>query len=117
MSGAPPGGSPSAMAWIAARTPPAPARLAERLAERLGERAAPDPAAVTAACVDEAAALLEQLLSGGCTTRAAALDLLAADALATYAFEAAGEAPERMDALARDAMTRLSAIGERGPSA
>jgi hypothetical protein len=102
-------------AWIATRTPPAPEALARLLEARLGSRPAGDAPAVAAACVDSAAALLTELLSSGCTTREAALDLLAADALATYAFEAAGDAPERLDALAADAMARLSAIGDRPP--
>ena len=37
--------------------------------------------------------MLRALLRDDCATRASALDLLAADALATYAFEAAAESP------------------------
>ena len=109
-------GGVSAARWVAGRTPAAPPKLAERLTALLGDgdAAAADPAAVAEACVDGAAALLTDLLSSGCTTRDAALDLLTADALATYAFEAAGDAPERLGELAHRAMVRLSAIGEAG---
>jgi hypothetical protein len=44
--------------------------------------------------------------------RAAALDLLAADALATYAFEAAADDPDAIPARARAAMARLSSFAD-----
>jgi len=102
----------TAAGWVTARTPAAPPRLAERLEAQLGARGGDAPEAVADACVEGAAALVGELLASGCTTRDAALDLLTADALATYAFEAAGDAPERLVALAHRAMARLSRIGE-----
>ena len=44
-------------------------------------------------------------------TRAHALDLLTADALATYAFEAAADDPSTLSARADEAMRRFGALG------
>jgi hypothetical protein len=44
--------------------------------------------------------------------RESALDLLAADALATYALEAAAETPATLEDRALDAMNRLTAIAD-----
>ena len=59
--------------------------------------------------------LLARLLSEGCGDRAAASQLLAADALVTYAFEAAAEddslAATGIDARAAEAMQRVAILG------
>jgi hypothetical protein len=55
--------------------------------------------------------LIEDLLQGECTSRDSALDLLAADALVTYAFEAAGEAPASLVPRATAAMRRIASLG------
>ncbi|HEX5831261.1 MAG TPA: hypothetical protein VFY16_09795 [Gemmatimonadaceae bacterium] len=55
-------------------------------------------------------ALLERLLRDGCGTRAAAPDLLVADALVTRAFELASAEPARLEQRAHDAMVRLAAL-------
>ena len=44
-------------------------------------------------------------------SRAQALDLLAADALLTYAFEAAADEPQSLVARADDAMLRIAEVG------
>jgi hypothetical protein len=54
--------------------------------------------------------LLKQLLSGDCTSRDCALDLLAADALVTYAFELAANDPSRIGERAQHATVRLAAL-------
>ena len=51
--------------------------------------------------------LLSELLALDCAMRDRALDLLAVDALVTYAFEAASEHP---DSLAQRATTAMSSI-------
>jgi hypothetical protein len=94
------------LAWLASRTP-APSR---ELADRIGQLAAPvsaEPGGVADRCLLAAERALERLLSTPADTRDAALDLLAIDALVTYAFEAASDEPR---ALARDAMIRLSTV-------
>lgn len=53
---------------------------------------------------------LTQLLANGTGARDFALDLLAIDALVTYAFEAATESADRIPELAHEAMARLSAV-------
>jgi hypothetical protein len=60
--------------------------------------------------------LTAELLRRGSTTRESALDLLTADALVTYAFEAAAESPADLVARATDAMTRIAALGAASPS-
>jgi len=52
------------------------------------------------------------MLSSRATDRGSALDLLAVDALVTYAFEAAAETPAELEQLANDAMTRIAEIPE-----
>ena len=52
------------------------------------------------------------LLQDGCLTRPSALDLLAVDALVTYAFEAAADEPERIDARAHQALASIAAVAE-----
>ena len=53
---------------------------------------------------------LHALIRQNATDRAGALDLLAADALVTYAFEAAADKPETLEGLATTAMRRLSSV-------
>lgn len=54
--------------------------------------------------------VLTHLVYDGETARASALELLAADALATYAFEAHADDPETLEASCVWAMQHLSAI-------
>jgi len=57
------------------------------------------------------------LLKDGCISRENALDLLVADALVTYAFEAASDAtPAAIIALGARAMTRIAAFAVPGDS-
>ena len=95
--------------WLARRPPP-PDALGTRLRELLGEASSPpgDPAADR--LVEAAERVLERLLREGCATRQSALDLLVADAMATYAFEAAAEEPERIVARTDRAMARIAAL-------
>ena len=110
-------GPPSAAgaAWVAAQEPPAPAALVERVGGALASfDAEADEATRPACCLAAAETVLARLLADGATgtrSREAAIDLLAADALVTYAFEAASAAPTTLPALARDAIARLAAAG------
>ena len=102
--------------WVAKRTPPAPPALVARVDAALGTgpgdaREGVEPSDdVAGVCLRAAEAILARLLADGALTRAAALDLLAADALATYAFEAAADDPDAIPARARAAMIRLSSF-------
>ena len=53
-----------------------------------------------------------QLLGGDCLTRDSALDLLAVDALVTYAFEAAADEPSTLEERAKQALARIAALAE-----
>ena len=74
-----------------------------------------DPAESTPeACLAAGEHLLDGLLNSGSTSRGSALDLLAVDALVTYAFQAAADAPDRLEARAAHAMARIASItGDR----
>ena len=102
--------------WLDARRPSPPAALRERIDTALGPAlhdASPD---IAQHCLEAAERLVRALLDENATDRAAALDLLAADALVTYAFEAASEQPRELSQRAAEAMTRIAALG-RAPGA
>ena len=97
-------------AWLQSRVPPPPPALAQRIRQAL---AAASPAAGAPSAdvlLDAGERLLATLLEADHLTRNAAVDLLTADALVTYAFEAAASEPERIGDRARGAMTRLAAL-------
>ena len=98
--------------WLARRDP-APPALARRLADVLGPAGLDAPHAADR-FLAAAESLLDGMLHDGCATREAALDLLVCDALVTYAFEAGADEPERLDALTRQAMTRIAALASEG---
>ena len=100
-------------AWLEARTPAAPAALAARVRQALGDRWTEDASRTHAACEAAAEELLASLLAARETGRETALDLLAADALVTYAFEFAAESASDLDAGAAAVMERIAAIGAR----
>ena len=96
--------------WLSTRTPPPPAALRARIDDALGDRANAPAANALAENVAAAEALLRELLARPTTGRESALDLLAVDALITYAFEAAADDPMNLAAGARASMVRLSAL-------
>jgi len=105
----------SATAWLAQRRSAPPASLAEAVARYAAGREAGDvPEQLAAAAMDALETALERP-----EDRAGAWDLLAADALLTYAFEAAAEegaaAVERLAAaLGPDRFDRLLDDHSRG---
>lgn len=96
--------------WLRSRTPPAPPALLARVLDALADGRARDESEAATVCLDSAVRLLEPLLHEGRPGRESALDLLAADALATYAFEAAGADFERLDDRTASAMMRLAGL-------
>ena len=101
--------------WLDARTPRPPSALARRVAAAVEELGPATDSTSEDRLFAAADALLGQLLRDGCGTRSAAQDLLAVDALVTYAFEAAAEhQPSRLDERAAAAMRRISALGAGG---
>lgn len=99
--------------WLARRTPEAPDALAARIRAILGDRLFADASTAREACMAAAEEQLARILAGQNTGRASAVDLLAADALITYALEHAAESAESVEAWAGDAMTRIAGIGTR----
>ena len=93
--------------------PAPPEALARRVAELL------DAAGGAGSPVDRHLAAAEhtvaRLLRHQSTSRASALDLLAADALATYAFELAADRPDDIPELAVRAMARFAALTAAAP--
>jgi hypothetical protein len=76
------------LAWLGSRRPPPPAALRERLVQTVAD--APLPLAEHLAELGRE--LLARVTSRPAAGRELALDLLAADAFVTYAFEAQAEA-------------------------
>jgi hypothetical protein len=97
-------------AWLATLQPAPPSALAARLEELLGPYLALSADRVPDACLEAGERLLDTLLSSGSTSRGTALDLLAVDALVTYAFQAAADTPEQLEGRAARAMQRIAAL-------
>ena len=105
------GGALTVGAWLATREPVPPPALAARLRELLGSRALEAAAGEAPELLLQAGeAVLARLLSAAATTRESALDLLAADALVTYAFEAAGDEPESLPMRVERAMASIARV-------
>jgi alkylation response protein AidB-like acyl-CoA dehydrogenase len=101
--------------WLADRRPAPPPALRARIAALLAGSVAHDVTETSDACLEAAERLVQRLLAGNSTTRDSALDLLTADALVTYAFEAAGEAHADLVGRASAAMIRIASIGVTTP--
>jgi hypothetical protein len=105
------------LAWLESRTPAPPAAMFARVVEALGTRAGEDASRASVLCLEAATELLERLLAPDALGREWAIDLLAVDALVTYAFEAAAGDIAQLDERAASAMVRLGALAaERRPS-
>lgn len=102
-------------AWFAAVEPTPPAALALRLAQLLAPYAELPVAQLPESCLQAGEKLLDGLLASGSTSRATALDLLAVDALVTYAFQAAADEPSRIEARAARAMAGIALLPNARP--
>jgi len=103
----------TAVAWLEARCADVPAGLADRVREALSEatrdRRSADGTALSQVLLDAAVTCMKAALDQG-PRREAAAHLLAADALLTWASEAAAEeGGGSLDALAGEASRRLAA--------
>jgi len=96
--------------WLSARSPAPPEPLAMRLRAALGPRLADRSSTAHDALLSTAESLLAELLALDGAGRDRALDLLAVDALVTYAFEAAAEDSDTLSARATAAMTAISVL-------
>jgi len=97
-------------AWLDARRPAPPVRLRARIDAALGSALHGDADAAVVACLRAGEELTRELLRENATSRESALELLAADALVTYAFEAASERPGELAAACRAAMVRIATL-------
>jgi hypothetical protein len=97
--------------WLATRTPAPPGLLETRVRDMLADTVNDDVSVAPDRLLDAAERTVAALLAEGRTGRESAADLLAADALVTYAFEAAGSDPENVVRFARVAMARLARLG------
>ena len=96
--------------WLHTRVPAPPAALAARILEAVEASPRAPDAHHADALLDAGQALLRQLLRADRTSRHGAIDLLAADALVTYAFEAAAAEPDRIRHQADEAMQMLASL-------
>jgi hypothetical protein len=106
--------------WLAARTPRPPEALEERIRAALGTALEEEAVEGRGRTHDVLLTAARSLLCAtpGCESeeREAAHDLLAADALVTYAFEIAAEDPDAIGSLAEFAMRDFGALAGEGSS-
>jgi hypothetical protein len=93
--------------WLASRVPSPPPSLAQMLSEIVGDETC-DPAQLPDSLIAHAVKLLEMIGDD----RDAAIHLLAADAMITYAMEAAADDCSKMSKTAESALSRISAVYE-----
>jgi hypothetical protein len=92
--------------WIARRTPPPPSSLSTQILALLGDDAGANESETAEVCLGAAARALDGLLARNRFARDSALELLAVDALTTYAYEHAS--------LSRDGARRVEVLAAHG---
>lgn len=97
--------------WLSTREPSPPTALTERLRAALGTQASRDADEAADVCLTAGERLLSDVLANADASRECALDLLAADALVTYAFEAASNDPHSLAERASSAMMQIASLG------
>lgn len=97
-------------AWLAGREPPPPDALRARLDELVCAHPEWEGLPLPEALLAAGDQLLRQVLAAPAKSRTTAVDLLAADAALTYAFEAASDAPDQLVALAEGAVRRIALV-------
>jgi hypothetical protein len=96
--------------WLRGRTPGAPPALIRCIEALFAAHPEWEALARADALVEASELLLRRVLVGNASARASALDLLAADACVTYAFEAAADEPDSITTRALSAKQRIAAI-------
>ena len=97
--------------WLALRHPVPPPALRARIDAALGPDLQLDSGDHSETLLAAGERLVRELLDVDATSRDSALDLRAADALVTYAFEAASERPVDLSRRAAAAMARIARLG------
>lgn len=95
--------------WLSRCEPAPPRALVDGIRGEVGGREAGTADERCEVLLDGAVAVLDRLNARGWDDRASAMGLLVADAMVTYAFEAAGESPATLELQATAAMNRLAA--------
>jgi hypothetical protein len=96
--------------WLASRDLDVPPELTACVRDLLASRPEWERLGRADAFVRASEQLLRRVLVGGAMARTNALDLLAADACVTWAFEAASDEPKTVAALAERATKGIAAI-------
>ena len=97
-------------AWLATREPEAPPALTACVRDLLESHPEWERLSRVDAFIEASEVLLRRVLEGGAVARANALDLLAADACVTWAFEAAADDPGTVTGRAERATKGIAAI-------
>ena len=100
--------------WLRVREPRPPAELMASLESALGTALNEPADNASATFLTAAERMLRELVASGATGRPVAGDLLAIDALTTYAVEAATETLDSMPDFAEDAMARFANLIQPG---
>jgi hypothetical protein len=97
----------TATEWLASRIPAPPERLRERMLDAVLATSAAEAKVSAEVFADAGKFLLDELNQRGCNERSSAVDLLAADALFTYAIEISATSPEAISSAADYALKRI----------
>ena len=100
--------------WLRSREPQPPAALLARLEALLSDVLDQDASAAPAQFLAAGERLARDLVADASSTRETALELLAADALVTYAFEAGSVDPRGIERDAKEAMVRIASLVHAG---
>ncbi len=98
--------------WLESRSPQPPVVLLARVLDALGARAGAPEGRLPEACLAAAKGILESLIGSQRFGRDCAIDLLAVDALMTYAYEYAGtmSSRARVEALATEGARMIGTL-------
>ena len=96
------------MSGTAPLPPTTPAALRDRVVAALREGGGDAAAPTSTACLEAGERLLARVVASEARSRGTALDLLAADALVTWAFELAAAAGDELEEPAAAAMRRIA---------
>ena len=94
--------------WLGSRQPAPPDALLARMRAEIRKLGISESDADPKALADAGTSILKTLDDVGCSERAAALDLLAADALFTYAFEAAAGSKAEVESVASYVLQKVT---------
>jgi len=102
--------------WLDSRSEEAPTALQARIGLLLYSHPEWEKLPIPEALLAASEELMAEVLAADEKDRRAALDLLAADACVTYAFEAAAEMPGSIVAMAEKSMQRIAGMVQRAGS-